>query len=78
MKVGPAKREGNPRVIFDQELESGEMQALSPTRVVISITADSLYRKSGNGDNSSYRYDIILSAEEIVALTNRMAGQVET
>ena len=72
VRMGPAKREGNHRLIFDQELSGKELISRSNAEVAISITADPLHRKSGYRDNSRYCYEIILSATEVAQLMKRV------
>ena len=75
VKMGPAKRAGNHRLIFDRELSGKELISRSDAEVAISISADPLHKKSGYRDNSSYRYEIILSATEIAQLMERVVTQ---
>lgn len=72
IRMGPAKREGNHRLIFDRELSGKELVSRSDAEVAISIAADPLYKKSRHHDNSSYRYEIILSATEVAQLMKRV------
>ncbi len=71
--VRPAKRGGTLRTIFDQEL-AGENMAGGAPGAIISIDADPLYKKSRYRDNSHYRYDIFLSADEIADLAQQIAS----
>jgi hypothetical protein len=73
VRMGPAKREGNHRLIFDQELSGRELASPSDEEVAISIAADPLHRKSGYRDNSRYRYEIVLSAREVERLMKQIA-----
>ncbi len=72
VRVGPAKRDGADRVIFDQELSRSEVCAEPETGIAISITAEPVHKKSRYHDNSSYRYQIVLSAAEVLELAKRV------
>lgn len=73
VRVRPAKREGADRVIFDQELSRQEIRLDPDAGIAISITAEALHKKSRYRDNSSYRYDIILSQAEVLELVRQAA-----
>ena len=73
VRMGPAKREGNHRLIFDQELSGRELASPSDAEVAISIAADPLHRKSRYRDNSRYRYEIVLTATEVERLMKHIA-----
>ncbi|WP_315918543.1 hypothetical protein [Mesorhizobium sp. SP-1A] len=73
MRVRPAKREGANRIIFDKEL-GGDAISFGPEGIAISVTAESLHKKSRYRDNSSYRYDIVLSAAEIAELARQIGA----
>lgn len=77
IRMGPAKREGNHRLIFDRELCGKELVSRSDAEVAISIFADPLYKKSRYPDNSRYRYEIILSATEVAQLMKRVTVRGE-
>ncbi|MEO9340867.1 hypothetical protein ABFT80_26040 [Mesorhizobium sp. SB112] len=74
--VKPAKRAGNSKTIFESKLSSEDLDGLDRTGIIISITADPIYTNNRYQATSQYRYDIMLSAEEISTIASAVERRV--
>lgn len=59
MQMGPAKRAGSPKLVFDRNLRTENIEWRDDGGISISISANGIY------DNSTYSYTIDLSREEL-------------
>jgi hypothetical protein len=68
VRIGPAKRPGMRKVIYDKAIEANEVSRQGD-RAVLTICAEGLYGRGG-----SYRYEFHLAPEDLrlLVLTNSL------
>ncbi len=67
--VGPAKRDGDRRVIFEGSLEGSGCSARDDQGVAVSVIADPIHKANPRYRmKSHYRYDIVFTPAELAAL----------